>query len=132
MAWRHRFENDNFLYFIYHARSKASDTFAAMGPWLTTADEIADPDSLNVRGYVDGKLYADDTTANYFFPVERVLAEASTWFTLEPGDCLHCGTAVKGTDDFPQGNIGVDLREYSVTDVEIDGLGRLSNSIEAE
>jgi len=132
MAWRHRFENDNFLYFIYHARSKASDTFAAMGPWLTTADEIADPNSLNVRGYVDGKLYADDTTANYFFPVERVLAEASTWFTLEPGDCLHCGTAVKGTDDFPQGNIGVDLREYSVTDVEIDGLGRLSNSIEAE
>jgi 2-keto-4-pentenoate hydratase/2-oxohepta-3-ene-1,7-dioic acid hydratase in catechol pathway len=132
MEWRHRFEDDNYLYFIYHARSKAADTFAAMGPWLTTADEIDDPNNLNVRGYVDGEVYADDSTSNYFFPVERVLAEASIWFTLEPGDCVHCGTAVKGTEKFPKGNLGVDLRQFSVTDVEIDGLGRLRNPIDAE
>ena len=132
MEWRHRFEDDNYLYFIYHARSKAADTFAAMGPWITTADEVDDPNNLNVRGYIDGEVYADDSTSNYFFSVERVLSEASIWFTLEPGDCVHCGTAVKGTDKFPKGNLGVDLRHYSVTDVEIDGLGRLSNPIEAE
>ena len=132
MEWRHRFEDDNYLYFIYHARSKAADTFAAMGPWITTADEVVDPNNLNVRGYIDGEVYADDSTSNYFFSVERVLSEASIWFTLEPGDCVHCGTAVKGTDKFPKGNLGVDLRHYSVTDVEIDGLGRLSNPIEAE
>jgi 2-keto-4-pentenoate hydratase/2-oxohepta-3-ene-1,7-dioic acid hydratase in catechol pathway len=132
MEWRHRFEDDNYLYFIYHARSKAADTFAAMGPWLTTADEIDDPNNMRVKGYVDGELYADDSTSNYFFSVERVLSEASTWFTMEPGDCAHCGTAVKGTDKYPNGNLGVDLRLFSVTDVEIDGLGRLSNPIEAE
>ena len=132
MEWRHRFEDDNYLYFIYHARSKAADTFAAMGPWITTADEVDDPNNLNVRGYIDGEVYADDSTSNYFFSVERVLSEASIWFTLEPGDCVHCGTAVKGTEKFPKGNLGVDLRHYSVTDVEIDGLGRLSNLIEAE
>lgn len=132
MEWRHRFENDNYIYFIYHARSKAADTFAAMGPWLTTADEVADPNKLRVRGYIDGEVYADDSTENYFFSVERVLAEASTWFTMEPGDCVHTGTAVKGNDKFPRGNLGVDLRAYSVTDVEIDGLCRLSNPIEAE
>jgi len=132
MEWRHRFEDDNYLYFIYHARSKAADTFAAMGPWITTADEVDDPNNLNVRGYIDGEVYADDSTSNYFFSVERVLSEASIWFTLEPGDCVHCGTAVKGTEKFPKGNLGVDLRHYSVTDVEIDGLGRLSNPIEAE
>jgi len=132
MEWRHRFEDDNYLYFIYHARSKAADTFAAMGPWITTADEVGDPNKLNVRGYIDGEVYADDSTSNYFFSVERVLSEASIWFTLEPGDCVHCGTAVKGTEKFPKGNLGVDLRHYSVTDVEIDGLGRLSNPIEAE
>ena len=132
MEWRHRFEDDNYLYFIYHARSKAADTFAAMGPWLTTADEVGDPNEMRVKGYVDGELYADDSTSNYFFSVERVLSEATTWFTMEPGDCVHCGTAVQGTDKFPQGNIGVDLRLFSITDVEIDGLGRLSNPIDAE
>jgi 2-keto-4-pentenoate hydratase/2-oxohepta-3-ene-1,7-dioic acid hydratase in catechol pathway len=132
MEWRHRFEDDNYIYFIYHARSKAADTFAAMGPWLTTADEIKNPNDMHVKGYIDGELYADDSTSNYFFPVERVLSEASIWFTMELGDCVHCGTAVKGTDDFPKGNLGVDLRLFSVTDVEIDGLGRLSNPIDAD
>ena len=132
MEWRHRFENDNYLYFIYHARSKGADTFAAMGPWLTTADEVKDPNNLHVKGYIDGELYANDSTANYFFKVEQVLAEASIWFTMEPGDCIHTGTAVAGTEKFPKGNLGVDLRQFSVTDVEIDGLGRLSNPIAAE
>lgn len=132
MEWRHRFEDDNYIYFIYHGRSKAADTFAAMGPWLTTADEVPDPNQLRIRGYVDGEVYADDSTSNYFFSVERVLSEASTWFTIEAGDCIHTGTAVKGNENFPKGNLGVDLRQYSVTDVEIDGLCRLSNPIEAE
>lgn len=132
MEWRHRFEDDNYIYFIYHARSKAADTFAAMGPWVTTADEIDDPNNMRVKGYVNGEVYADDSTSNYFFSVERVLSEASIWFTIELGDCIHCGTAVKGTDKFPKGNLGVDLRLFSITDVEIDGLGRLSNPIEAE
>ena len=132
MEWRHRFEDDNYLYFIYHSRSKAADTFAAMGPWLTTADEIDNPNDLRIRGYIDGELYADDSTSNYYFPVERVLGEASTWFTMEPGDCIHTGTAVKGTDRFPSGNLGIDLREHKLTDVEIDGLCRLSNPIVAE
>jgi 2-keto-4-pentenoate hydratase/2-oxohepta-3-ene-1,7-dioic acid hydratase in catechol pathway len=132
MEWRHRFEDDNYVFFVYHARSKAADTFAAMGPWITTADEVDDPNDLRVRGYIDGDVYADDSTSNYFFSVERVLSEASTWFTIEPGDCIHTGTAVKGNDRFPRGNLGVDLRQFSVTDVEIDGLCRLSNPIEAE
>ena len=132
MEWRHRFEDDNYLYFIYHSRSKAADSFAAMGPWLTTADEIDNPNDLRIRGYIDGELYADDSTSNYFFPVERVLGEASTWFTMEPGDCIHTGTAVKGTDQFPSGNLGIDLRDHELTDVEVDGLCRLSNPIAAE
>ena len=132
MEWRHRFEDDNYIYFIYHARSKAADTFAAMGPWLTTADEISDPNNMRVKGYIDGELYADDSTSNYFFSVERVLSEATIWFTMGLGDCIHCRTAVKGTDKFPKGNLGVDLRLFDVTDVEIEGLGRMSNPIDAD
>ena len=131
-AWRPKFEGeDTYLLFIYHSKSKAADTFAAMGPWLTTKDEVPEPNKLHVQGWIDGECYADDSTANYFFPVERVLAEATKWFTMEPGDCLHTGTASKGTDKFPRGNVGTYLGEYpgKLTDVEIEGLGRLSSRI---
>ena len=132
MEWRHRFgEEDTYVYFIYHSRSKAADTFSAMGPWLTTKDEVPNPNSLRVQGIIDGEVYADDSTANYYFPVEKVLSEASTWFTMEAGDCVHCGTAVKGTEKFPKGNLGTNLVEYNgkTTDVEIEILGTLSNVI---
>jgi 2-keto-4-pentenoate hydratase/2-oxohepta-3-ene-1,7-dioic acid hydratase in catechol pathway len=131
--WRPRFEGeeDAWILFIYHSKSKAADTFAAMGPWLTTKDEVPDPNKLHVRGYIDGECYADDSTENYYFPVERVISEASKWFTMEPGDCIHPGTASKGTAAHPRGNIGTYLNLYDgkLTDVEIDGLGRLSNRI---
>lgn len=130
-AWRERFgDDDSYLYFVYHARSKAADTFAAMGPWITTKDEVKDPNKLMMRGYVDGQAYCEDNTSNYFFSIERVLYEANLWFTMEPGDCVHCGTASKGTEKFPQGNIGTFLRDYSNTEVEVEGLGRLFNTIE--
>lgn len=133
LAWRPKFEGDEdtYLLFIYHSKSKGADTFAAMGPWLTTKDEIPDPNALRVRGYIDGECYADDSTANYFFPVERVISEASKWFTMEVGDCLHTGTASKGTEKHPRGNIGTYLNLYDgkLTDVEVEGLGRLSNRI---
>jgi 2-keto-4-pentenoate hydratase/2-oxohepta-3-ene-1,7-dioic acid hydratase in catechol pathway len=130
-AWREKFgDNDNYLYFVYHSRSKAADTFAAMGPWLTTKDEVPNPNNLTIRGYVDGEMYCEDSTANYFFPVERVLHEANVWFTMEPGDCVHCGTASKGTEKHPKGNIGTFLSGYSNTEVEVEGLGRLFNTID--
>ena len=130
-SWRHKFgDEDNYVYFVYHSRSKAADTFAAMGPWLTTKDEVPDPNRLAIRGYVDGDMYCEDSTANYFFPVERVLHEANLWFTMEPGDCVHTGTAAKGTARHPRGNIGTFLSEYSNTEVEVEGLGRLFNTIE--
>ena len=132
MAWRKRFgEEDHFLHFIHYAKFKGADTFASMGPWITTKDEIKDPNKLRVRGYVDGECYADDTTGSYTFSVERVIKEAAKWITMEPGDCIHTGTAVKGTPKFPDGNIGTPLHPYNgkTTDVEVEGLGKLTNII---
>ncbi|HYF18209.1 MAG TPA: fumarylacetoacetate hydrolase family protein [Ramlibacter sp.] len=130
-AWREKFgDKDNYLYFIYHSRSKAADTFAAMGPWITTKDEVPNPNNLFIRGYVNGEMYTDDNTSNYFFSVERVLHEANVWFTMEPGDCIHTGTGAKGTAKHPKGNIGTFLSEYQNTEVEVEILGRLFNTIE--
>ncbi|MES2255447.1 MAG: fumarylacetoacetate hydrolase family protein [Pseudomonadota bacterium] len=131
MNWRRRRDaNDNELYFTYHTRSKGSDTFGPMGPWLTTADEVENPNKLEVRAYADGEPLTVDSTSNYQFPIEEIVAEASRYFTLEPGDIFHCGTTGKGVGKYPRGHLSLDLsRSEPVISVEITGLGRLSNPV---
>ena len=129
--WRREHgENDLSIYFTYHARSKGADTFGPMGPYITTADEIADPDRLGVRGYADGEEFARDTTANYSYPVRQIIAHASRYFTLEPGDIITCGTAARGNARFPRAHHEIDMSRMTPRiDIEIDGLGRLSNKV---
>ncbi|WP_333605814.1 fumarylacetoacetate hydrolase family protein [Novosphingobium sp.] len=129
--WRREHgDDDRSIYFTYHARSKGADTFGPMGPYVTTADEIANPDALEVRGYSDGEEFARDTTANYSYPVRRIIAHASRYFTLEPGDIITCGTAAKGNERFPRAHHEIDMsRMTPVVEIEIDGLGRLSNPV---
>lgn len=118
------------IYFTYHARSKGADTFGPMGPWLVTCDEIADPDNLTVRGYADGNLFAEDTTSSYSYSIRKIVSWASRYFTLEPGDIITCGTAAKGVADYPRAHHEIDMsRMTPVVDIEIEGLGRLSNRV---
>ena len=131
LAWRKRHgDDDRDVYFVYHARSKATDTFGPMGPWLTTADEVADPNNLEVKGWFDGEPFAVDSTASYRFKIEEVVAEASRYFTLEPGDVICFGTSAKGVGKFPNGHRSVNMHKLAgVIDIEIEGLGRLSNPV---
>lgn len=127
---RRRDQNDNELYFTYHTRSKGADTFGPMGPWLTTADEITDPNKLEVRGFANDEPLTIDSTSNYQFSVERLISEASRFFTLEPGDIIHCGTTGKGVGRYPRGHLSLDLsKSEPVVSIEISGLGRLSNPV---
>lgn len=129
--WRRRRDaNDNELYFTYHTRSKGADSFGPMGPWLTTADEVADPNNLEVLAFADGEPLTIDSTSNYQFRIEEIVAEASRYFTLEPGDIFHCGTTGKGVGKYERGHLSLDLsRSEPVISVEITGLGRLSNPV---
>ena len=131
LAWRNSHgDDDRDVYFVYHTRSKATDTFGPMGPWLTTADEVADPNNLAVEGWFDGEPFAVDSTASYRFKVEEVVAEASRYFTLEPGDVICFGTSAKGVGKFPNGHRSVNMHKLTgVIDIEIEGLGRLSNPV---
>ncbi|PCI02621.1 MAG: fumarylacetoacetate hydrolase [Hyphomicrobiales bacterium] len=131
LGWRHtRGEDDRDVYFVYHTRSKATDTFGPMGPWVTTADEVKDPNNLEVKGWLDGEPFAIDSTSSYRFTVEEVIAEASQYFTLEAGDVICFGTSAKGVGKFPHGHRSVNLHELTGTiDIEVEGLGRLSNPI---
>lgn len=100
MSWRKvRDEEDaRSLYYTYHAISKGTDTFGPMGPWLVSADAVDNPNDISIKSYAGDDLVFTDSTANLVFSVEQVIAHASKYFTLQPGDVIHCGTAMKAAE----------------------------------
>ncbi|MCA0239955.1 MAG: fumarylacetoacetate hydrolase family protein [Proteobacteria bacterium] len=73
-------------------KGKALDTFCPMGPWIVTADEIADPHALRIELGVNGQPRQDASTAQMIFPIARQIASLSAGLTLEPGDVIATGT----------------------------------------
>ena len=116
----------------YAARYKGSDTFGCIGPWLTTADDVADPDNLDVRCHVDGELIAEDSTRFYNYKVAEIISYISQFLTLERGDVVSCGTAFKAG----QKRRSIHQANFQSTsgpvDVHIEGLGTLSNPVVIE
>jgi len=95
---------------------KSFDTFTPVGPWLVTADEIADPDDLDLRCWVNDELRQDASTAELIFDVPTLVAYISSVMTLEPGDVVATGTPA-GVGPIVDGDLVV---------VEIDRVGRLA------
>jgi len=108
---------------------KTFDTFAPVGPTLVTRDEVPDPHKLGIRLRLNGKTMQDSSTEQMIFSVAQLVSYLSIIFTLEPGDLVFTGT--------PPG-IGhalkppVYLKPGDVTEVEIDSLGMLKNSVVGE
>ena len=123
--------DDTDAYYVYHTRSKGTDTFGPMGPWITPREAIKNPNKLAVIGRLGEEVFTQDNTANYRFSVEECIAEASRYFTLEPGDLISFGTTGKGSGRFPRGHksllIGEELGHISIS---IEPLGELSNPIQ--
>lgn len=113
----------------YTARYKGSDTFAPMGPWLVTRDEVPDPHTLDVRCWHKDELIAEDNTGFYKYPVPEALAFITRFHSLWPGDVIAMGTA------FRPGGARRSLHTADVTKfggplrVEITGLGVLENPV---
>ncbi len=116
----------------YAARYKGSDTFAPMGPWLVTRDEVPDPHALEVRCWHKDELIAEDSTAYYKYPVQQAIAFITRFHSLWPGDVIAMGTA------FRPGGARRSLHTADVTKfggplkVEITGLGVLENPVRRE
>ncbi len=101
-------------------KGKSHDTFAPMGPWLVTADEVADPHDLGMRLDVDGMRRQDGSTRTLIFGIAHLVSYLSTFMTLEPGDVITTGTPPGvGLGMRPQ----VFLQDGQVMRLEIDGLG---------
>ena len=105
-------------------RAKSLDTFCPMGPWLVTADEIADPQALRIRCLVNGEVMQDASTAEMIFGVAHLVSFCSQAFTLEPGDVIATGTPA-GVGWFREPKRL--LKDGDEVVVEIEGIGRLVN-----
>ena len=73
-------------------KGKSADTFGPIGPWLVTADEVPDPQNLDLWLEVDGHTYQRSTTKHMIFPVARLVSYVSRFMSLQPGDIISTGT----------------------------------------
>lgn len=101
-------------------KGKSCDTFAPMGPYLVTSDEIADVDKLGMWLSVNGKKYQDGNTSNMVFKVPFLVSYLSQFMTLLPGDVISTGTPAGVGLGF---NPPVYLKKGDVIELGIDGLG---------
>lgn len=102
-------------------KGKGSDTFGPIGPWLVTADEIADPHSLNLWLEVDGKRYQDGNTSTMIFRIPQIVSYLSRFMSLQPGDVISTGTPPGvGMGQKPQ---PIYLRAGQTMRLGIEGLG---------
>jgi len=108
-------------------RGKSFDTFAPMGPCITTSEQIGDPNNLRIRTYVNDELRQNSSTCNMVFNAYEVVSRLSNTMTLEPGDIIATGTpagvgfAMKPKPKF--------LKLGDIVEVEIQNIGVLRNKV---
>jgi 2-keto-4-pentenoate hydratase/2-oxohepta-3-ene-1,7-dioic acid hydratase in catechol pathway len=108
---------------------KSFDTFAPMGPWIVSADEVPDPHALDISLTLDGEVMQSSNTRHLIFKIPDLIEHLSAVCTLEPGDVVSTGTS---------GGVGFArkppryLRAGDRVDVRIEGIGELSNPVVAE
>jgi len=108
---------------------KSFDTHCPMGPWIVTADELADPHSLDLRTWVSGELRQSSNTKHLIFDCFTLVEHLSTAFTLEPGDVISTGTpsGVGFASEPPRL-----LRVGDVVRIALEGIGEIENAVIAE
>lgn len=106
-------------------KGKGCDTFAPLGPFLATKDEIADADNLRLWLKVNGQTMQDGTTANFIFKLPHVISYVSQFMTLLPGDVISTGTPAGVGMGF---NPSIYLKPGDVIELGIDGLGTSSQT----
>ena len=110
-------------------QGKNFDRTGSIGPWMVTPDEMPPLGAMTVRTTVNGELRQDDTTANMAFPSPFLVSYVSTFTTLKPGDLIATGTPTGAGARFDPPKF---LKPGDVVEVEVPGIGTLSNGIADE
>jgi 2-keto-4-pentenoate hydratase/2-oxohepta-3-ene-1,7-dioic acid hydratase in catechol pathway len=109
-------------------RSKSIDTFCPIGPYVATREEVPDPQDLFIRAILNGETVQDGTTSKMIFSVAELVSFLSRGMTLEPGDVIITGTPPGvGMARDPQ----LWMKPGDEVSIEIEGLGTLTNPVEA-
>jgi 2-keto-4-pentenoate hydratase/2-oxohepta-3-ene-1,7-dioic acid hydratase in catechol pathway len=102
---------------------KSRDTFAPIGPWIVTKDEVPDPQKLQIRLYNNGTLMQNFNTSDMAHKIPRCIEWLSSVHTLEPGDIIATGTNHRGLNPFMDGD---------KIELEIEGIGKLAFTVKDE
>jgi len=120
--------------FLRHAKFNVTQgkNFAksgSLGPWMVTPDELDPMSELQILTRVNGEERQNDTTANIIFPFRYLISYLSTFYHLQPGDIIATGTPNGAGARFDPPKY---LKEGDVVEVEVPGIGVLSNKVVAE
>ena len=107
-------------------RAKGFDTFAPCGPWITTADEISNPQNLKMITKINGELRQDSSTSKMFLKIPSIVSKLSKVMTLEKGDIISTGTPKGVVLNNP--NLQY-LKSGDKIEMEIENLGKLENTV---
>ena len=107
-------------------RGKSFDTFAPCGPWITTSDEVTDPENLQMTTMVNGQIRQNSSTNNMFINISSILSKLSKVMTLEKGDVITTGTPEGVALNNPDTPF---LKDGDKIDMEIEKLGKIQNTV---
>jgi 2-keto-4-pentenoate hydratase/2-oxohepta-3-ene-1,7-dioic acid hydratase in catechol pathway len=107
-------------------RGKGIDTFAPCGPWITTRDEVTDPQKLRIMTKVNGEVRQDSSSSNMVIPVSRIISALSVTMTLEPGDIISTGTPAGVAMSMKEPRY---LKNGDLVEISIEKLGMIRNRV---
>jgi len=107
-------------------RGKGIDTFAPCGPWITTKDEIPDPQQLNIMTKVNGSVRQNSSSSNMVLSIKRIISALSVTMTLEPGDIISTGTPAGVAMSMKEPKY---LKDGDIVEITIEKLGTIRNRI---
>lgn len=107
-------------------RGKSFDSFAPCGPWITTKDEIKDPQNLKMTTKINGEMRQNSSSNNMFIKIPEIISKISKVMTLEKGDIISTGTPAGVMLNKPN---AVFLKDGDKIEMEIENLGMLHNTV---
>jgi 2-keto-4-pentenoate hydratase/2-oxohepta-3-ene-1,7-dioic acid hydratase in catechol pathway len=109
-----------------YTRAKSIDTFAPCGPWITTKDEVADPQNLRITTKVNGEIRQNSSSENMVIPIKKIISSLSMVMTIEAGDIISTGTPAGVAMSMKDPKY---LKDGDVVEISIEKLGTIRNRI---
>jgi 2-keto-4-pentenoate hydratase/2-oxohepta-3-ene-1,7-dioic acid hydratase in catechol pathway len=107
-------------------RGKSIDTFAPCGPWITTKDEISDPQNLEIVTKVNGELRQKSSSVNMVIPIKKIISSLSSIMTMEEGDIISTGTPAGVAMSMKEPKY---LKDGDIVEISIEHLGTIRNRV---